>query len=164
MNYGCPWSLLFYACPYPSSKPSESQITIPVTLLRDLCIHPNPPFLHTLNYHLNDCECVVVQVSPALHFPHLLPPPVPQWEADICAVPCGGCPGGCQEDAEAVGLKPATRPSPAVPFTKARDLLPHSQTTFCHISPQTRFPCKPSILQPLLSSSIFMFPSQAHLT
>ena len=45
-----------------------------------------------------------------------------------------------------------------------RDLLPHSQTTFCHISPQTRFPCKPNILQPLLSSSVFIFPSQARLT
>ena len=54
---GCSQSLLFYAFPYPSSKPRESQITIPVTLLRDLCIHPNLPFLHTLHCHLNDCEC-----------------------------------------------------------------------------------------------------------
>ena len=118
----------------PISKPRESQITVPVTLLRDLCIYPDPPFLHTLHCHLSDCECVVVQVSPALHFLH----PVPQWEADACAVPCGGCRGGCQEDAEGGALKPASRPSPAVLFTKPdRGLLPRSQTTLSPLSPDS---------------------------
>ena len=104
----------------PIAKPRESQI--------------NPPFLHTLHCHLNDCECVVVQVSPALHFLHL----VPQWEADACAVPCGGCRRGCQEDAGAGALKPASRPSPAVLFTKAdRGLLPRSQTALSPLSPDS---------------------------
>ena len=158
---GCSGSSLFYACPYPSSKPRESQITIPATLLRDLCIHPSPPFLHTSHCHLSDYECVAAQASPALHS-RLLPPPVPQREARPVRAPAEAAMTGRRGSC---GAEARMRPGSAALFTKAdRDLLPHSQTTICHIPPQTRFPCKPNILQPLLSSSVFVFPSQARLT
>lgn len=99
-------------------------------------------------------ECVV-QVSPSVQFLHLLSPPVPQWEANACAVPCGGC----QKDAGAAALKPAVWPGPAVFITKAeRDLLPHSYTTFCHNSPQTEFPCKANILQPSTAAFSYSLP------
>ena len=142
---GHSWSSLFCClsfphCPGQRSLRSQYQLHFWWTFLYTQNHLPSTPY--TVISIIGEC---VVQVSPSVQFPHVL-----SSSASVGSQ--------CQEDAGAAALKPAVWPGPAVLFTKAeRDLLPHSYTTFCHNSPQTEFPCKANILQPILPSSIFIF-------